>query len=321
MRRILAVVAVLILAVTFAASCTGRKGSPGSKENPIRFFFMPLKGEEAFKANAPLLKDFIEKQTGLAVETIAAPDFITIIKAFGNRQADVAFMNTLGFLMARDWAKAEAHLMQLYGDVYRTYRGEILARVDGPVQAPTDLAGKTIAFADPFSASGYLYPLKFLRDHNIKPGKLFFASNHKDAVAMVYDGKADAAATYHTRPSMGGEERDARAELLAEHPDIVAKIRIVALTDEIPNGPVALRHDLPQDVKAKLVGALMEFARTPEGRGALLSLYNITGLTLATDADYDGVQQVIKSLGKSIEEVVPGGVTFYMQKISPLLEN
>ena len=58
----------------------------------------------------------------------------------------------------------------------------ILARVDGPVQTPTDLAGKTIVFADPFSASGYLYPLKFLRDHNIVPGKLLFASSHKEAV-------------------------------------------------------------------------------------------------------------------------------------------
>ena len=318
-RRILVAVAVLALASCYA--CGGRKGEPGTEANPIRFFFMPLKGEESFKKSAPLFEKFLEKSTGLSVDTVLAPDFVTIVKAFGNRQADVAFMNTLGYLMARDWAKAEAHLLQLYGDVYRTYRGEFIARVDGPISSPTDMAGKTIAFGDPFSASGYLYPLKFLRDRNIKPASTTFAGSHKEAVKMVYDGKVDVAATYHTRPSAGGQERDARAEIMAEHPDVISKIRIVALTDEIPNGPVALRKDLSSDTKAKIVGALIEFARTPEGRQALLDLYNVTGLTLASDSDYDPVQKVITSLGKSVDEVVPGGVTFYMQKISPLLEN
>lgn len=317
----LAILAVVFAVAVCVSSCGIRRGELGSEKNPIRFFFMPLKGEEAFKANAPLLKEFIEKSTGLHVEPIHAPDFITIVKAFGNGGADAAFMNTLGYLMARDWAKAEAHLLQLYGDVYRTYRGEIVARVDGPINAPTDLAGKSIAFADPFSASGYLYPLKFLKDRNIKPGSTSFAGSHVKAMEMVYDGKVDAAATYHTRPSAAGLERDARAEILAKHPDAMAKLKVVALTDEIPNGPVAMRRELPAEVKAKLVGALVEFARTPAGRQALINLYNVTGLTLANDADYDGVQQVIKALGKSVEEVVPGGVTFYMQKISPLLEN
>lgn len=319
-RSIWATLLALAIAVG-VPSCATRHGTPGSKENPIRFFFMPLKGEAAFNQNAPKIQKFLEDSTGLSFRMISSPDFITITKAFGNRQADVAFMNTLGYLMARDWAKAEAHLLELYGDVYRTYRGEIIARADGPIQSPTDLAGKTIAFSDPFSASGYLYALKFLRDRNIKPARTLFAGGHRKAVEMVYDGKVDAAATYHTRPSAGGEERDARAELSADHPDIFAKVRIVALTDEIPNGPVAFRHDLPADVKAKIVGALIEFARTPAGRASLMDLYNITGLTIASDADYNSVQKVIRELGKSVDEVIPGGVTFYNTQIFPLMDN
>lgn len=320
LRSIVAVLLALVLAAG-VSSCASRRGVPGSKENPIRFFFMPLKGEAAFSQNAPLIQKFLEDNTGFSFRMIPAPDFVTITKAFGNRQADVAFMNTLGYLMARDWAKAEAHLLELYGDVYRTYRGEIVARADGPIVNPTDLTGKTIAFSDPFSASGYLYALKFLRDHNIKPGKTLFADGHRKAVEMVYAGRVDAAATYHSRPDASGQERDARAELATEHPDIFTKVRIVALTDEIPNGPVALRHDLPADVKARIVGALIEFARTAEGRAALMNLYNMTGLTVASDADYDAVQKVIRDLGKSIDEVIPGGVTFYNTQISPFLGN
>ncbi|HPQ80615.1 MAG TPA: phosphate/phosphite/phosphonate ABC transporter substrate-binding protein [bacterium] len=318
-KRIALALTMVMLAACIT-SCGIRRGELGSEKNPIRFFFMPLKGEEAFRTNSKLLTDYIRENTGLHAKAIHSPDFVTIVKAFGNGQADIAFTNTLGYLMARDWAKAEAHLLQLYGDVYRNYRGEIVARVDGPINAPTDLAGKSIAFADPFSASGYLYPLKFLKDRNIKPGSTSFAGSHVKAMEMVYDGKVDAAATFHTRPSVAGVERDARSEILAKHPDAMAKLKIVALTDEIPNGPVALRRGLPAEIKSKLVGSLMEFARTPGGRQALIDLYNITGLTIANDADYDGVQKVIKSVGLSVEEVVPGGLTFYMQKISPLLE-
>lgn len=322
MRLKKVVIAAVVLALAGGlSSCARRSGSPGSKENPIRFFFMPLKGEAAFQQNAPIIQKFIEETTGLSVKPVSAPDFVTITKAFGNNMADVAFMNTLGYLMARDWAKAEAHLLALYGDVYRTYRGEIVARADGPVGAPSDLTGKTVALSDPFSASGYLYALKFFRDHGIQPAKTLFASGHRKAVEMVYEGKADAAATYHTQPGSGGQERDARAEIAADHPDVFAKVRIVALTDEIPNGPVALRHTLPADIKAKIVGALIEFARTPEGRATLMNLYNMTGLTLASDADYDGVQRVLRELGKTVGEVVPGGVTFYQTQIDPLLGN
>lgn len=309
-------------AFALSNSCDTRKGEVGTRSNPIRFFFMPLKSSEVFATNSAALENYIQNTTGLVVKSVNSPDFLTIINAFANNQADAGFMNTLGFLMARDMAKAEAHLLALYGDVYRSYRGEILARVDGPVVTPTDLAGKTIAFADPFSASGYLYALKFLNDHNIKPAKTLFAGSHKKAVEMVYKGEADAAATYHTRPSALGVERDARAELAAEHPDIISKIKIVALTDEIPNGPIAFRRDLPVDVKSKLAGALVEFARTAEGRQTLLNLYNMTGLAIANDTDYNGVQDVIKKLGKTVEETVPGGISFYNTKIlGPLLAN
>ena len=317
--RIKAMFLAMLVLTVVVSGCSWRKGEYGSKDNPIKFYFMPLKGDEVFAKNAPIIQKFVEQNTGLSIKVIDSPDFITIIRAFGNGQADIAFMNTLGYLMARDWAKAEAHLLMLYGDVYKGYRGEIVAKADGSINSPTDLAGKTIAFADPFSASGYLYALKFLRDHNIKPAKTVFAGSHKKAIEMVYKGEVDAAATYHSRPSSSGEERDARAELLAQYPDVISKIKIVALTDEVPNGPVALRRDLPADVKSKLIGALVEFARTAEGRSALNELYNMTGFALTSDADYNGVQKVIKELGKSIEEVVPGGITFYMSKISPLL--
>lgn len=310
-KYLLFTLAVAVVATAFISACTARKGAPGSASNPIRIYFMPLKGDEAFNKYAPILEKYLEAGSGLAVECIHAKDFISIVEAFGKRKADAAFMNTLGYLMAHDWARAEAHLMSLFGDVYLNYKGEIIARVDSGINMVEDLKGKTVAFADPFSASGYLYPLKLMHDKNVKPKKTIFAGGHKNAVEMVYQGKADAAATYHERPTESGMERDARAELIKSYPDIISKVKIIALTDDIPNGPFAISKSLPEDVKAKLVGAMVGFARSPEGRDTLYNLYNITGFTVGNDSDYDGVRKVLKDLGKSADEVVPGGITFY----------
>lgn len=319
-RRTIALFVCAFMAASVCISCSKRSGKIGSKENPIRFYFMPLKGEEVFKKNAPMIEQYLENKTGLAIETVAAPSFVSIIKNFGSKKADFAFMNTLGYLLARDWTKAEAHLMYIYGDIYRTYRGEILVRVDSSIKKPSDISGKVMAFVSPYSAGGYLYPLKYLADHKIKPSKDYFAGNHLQAVEDVYSGKAAAAATYHARPFHGDEKGDARTELLKKYPDILSMLKIVALTDRIPNGPVAVRHDLPEEIKKKIINALLEFSNTPNGRRTLMGLYNITGLIKTKDSDYNGVQKVIREMGKEIQDMVPGGAPYYKTAIEPGLE-
>lgn len=314
--------AVLAIAVALLASsaCGKRDKTLGTDSNPVSFYFMPLKGEAVFDRNARIIETFIKERTGLSVKAVPSPDFITIIKALGQKKADIAFTNTLGYLLAHDWAKAEAHLIPLYGDVYTSYRGEILVRADSGIETLADLGGKTIAYADPYSTGGYIYPLKLLDERKVKPGKSVFAGGHRKAVEMLYDGKVDAAAVYHTKPSDEGLARDARMEIADEHPDVISKIRILALTDPIPNGPVATRDGLPDPIETALIGALVEFAKKPEGRTALNELYNMTGLAVANDADYNGVRKTLKELGKTVQEVVPGGVSFFRTYIIPGLE-
>ncbi|MBN1283009.1 MAG: phosphate/phosphite/phosphonate ABC transporter substrate-binding protein [Proteobacteria bacterium] len=320
MRREFAFFVTALLLVSAFTACTGRKGEIGSEANPVRLYFMPLKGEEAFKAGAEAIEKFVEGRTGLAVEAVHANDFITIIKALGQRKADAAFMNTLGYVLAHDWTKAEAHLKYLYGDVYSSYRGEILAQVGSGIETVADLQGKRVAFADPYSAGGYIYPMKLLKEHSVTPGRIVFAKGHKNAVQMLYDGEVDAAATFHSQPSAGGLMRDARTEIAEDHPDVISKLKIIALTDEIPNGPIATRYDIPDGVKQKLVSALSDFSRTPEGRKTLFDLYNMTGLVQTSDSDYDGVRAALKELNKTVQEVVPGGISFYRTYIVPGLE-
>jgi phosphonate transport system substrate-binding protein len=301
--------------IVSAGACKSRKGPIGSEKNPLQLWFMPLKDESVYQKHAPAIEKYLESKTGLQVETKLADSFIDIVKAMGKKKADAAFMNTLGYLLAHDWAGVDAKLQYLYGDVYTTYRGEIITKVGNGINKPADLNGRSFAFTDPYSAAGYLYALKYLKDNKIKPSLIMYSGGHIKAVEMVYSGAVDAAATYHEYPGAGGEAKDARIELSEKYPDILGVVKILSLTSEIPDGPIATRKGLPTEISDKIMGALKEYAETPEGRTALMELYNVTGLTEVDNSAYDGVRKVVKQMGKEIQEMVKGGVPYYRTSI------
>jgi len=313
-HRFFAVLLALTVVISFSA-CKSRKGPVGSEQNPVQIWFMPLKEEAVYQKHAPAIEKYLEEKTGLKVETKLADSFIDIVKAFGKKKADVAFMNTLGYLLAHDWAGANAKLQYLYGDVYTTYRGEIITKVGSGIDKPADLNGKSFAYTDVYSAAGYLYALKYLKDNKIEPGKVIFSGGHLKAVEMVYSGEVDAAATYHEHPGASGEAKDARVELAKKYPDVLSVVKILALTGEIPDGPIATRKGLNAEISDQITDALKEYTETPEGRATMIALYNVTGLTAIDNRAYDGVRKVIKEMGKDIQQMVRGGEPYYKTSI------
>jgi phosphonate transport system substrate-binding protein len=57
-------------------------------------------------------------------------------------------------------------------------------------------------------------------------------------------------------------------------------------------------------MKARIVQALIDFAKSPEGKPVMINLYGIEGLLPASDADYDGLRQMLKEQGMDVEELV-----------------
>ncbi|MNL06894.1 ABC transporter, phosphonate, periplasmic substrate-binding protein [compost metagenome] len=120
---------------------------------------------------------------------------------------------------------------------------------------------------------------------------------------MVYQGRVDAGATYHT-PAENGEPQDARRLVLAQYPDVFEKVRILQLTSPIPSDPVVFRKDLPPEIRTKLISALKSFGSTEEGRKALRNLYLLTGFKDCTDKTYDPVRKMLLDLSKNVQDLV-----------------
>jgi phosphonate transport system substrate-binding protein len=289
----------ICLAVTLVLlpACTRDRGELGTAANPVKFFFVPSVDAKLLEDTSAALKKFMEANTPYKYVISVPPSYVAVVEAFGTKRADIAAINTFGYVLAHEKYGAEARLVTVrFGET--TYKAQFLAKAGGKIKKLEDLNGKKMAFVDPASVSGYLLPLKYLHDRGIKPKETMFAMRHDNVVSMIYQGQVDAGATFYSPPAEN-DIQDARRLVRAQYPDVEKKIAIIALTSPIPNDPVIFRKDMPEEMKKKIAEALIRFAASPEGLVVLKKLSSVTGLAPCTDKDYDSTRAAVKALGQT----------------------
>lgn len=101
----------------------------------------------------------------------------------------------------------------------------------------------------------------------------------------------------------GWEVVDARATIREAAPDVVQKVRILALSPAVPNDTLSFGPEFPAEVRAQIEAALVEFAKTEDWKTSIGSrdFYNWSGLTVAADSDYDFVRKMVAAIGLTLE--------------------
>ncbi len=92
---------------------------------------------------------------------------------------------------------------------------------------------------------------------------------------------------------------DARANIRVEAPDVMQKVRMLAVSAAIPNDTLSFGPDFPADLRAQIEEALIAFAAT-EAWGASIGsadFYGWSGIIPATDAEYDVVREMVAATG------------------------
>jgi phosphonate transport system substrate-binding protein len=174
--------------------------------------------------------------------------------------------------------------------------GEAETAEDGPIgedQLP-NTAGKTIAFVDQGSTSGYLVPALQLLNAGVDPVEgisPLFAGGHDSAVQAVYDGDADVGVSFN----------DARGQLVEQVADVGEKVVVFGWSGPIPNDGFAVAGDLPEDLKQAITDAFVDISATEEGVVLLQELYEIDGLQPVNSADYDVIRELNTELADLLE--------------------
>jgi phosphonate transport system substrate-binding protein len=281
------------------------EGALGTYSNPIRIYFTPSVDANRISFNAVSLTDFLHKETGYYYITAVPASFIAVVEAFGTGKVEVAAINTFSYLMAHAKYGAEARLRIVREGNQTTYKGQFITRFDSGINNIEDINGKSMAYVDPSSTSGYILPKALLDQKGIKPSESVFAMRHDNVVMMVYQGQAKAGATYYAPPNAKtGEIMDARMRVAKQFPDIAQKVKIIGFTQDIPNDPWVFRKDMSEVMKEKITNALIKYVNTPEGLKALFEIYDITGLIPTRDSDYDALRKLLEKENINFEDLM-----------------
>jgi phosphonate transport system substrate-binding protein len=98
---------------------------------------------------------------------------------------------------------------------------------------------------------------------------------------------------------------DARANIRTEAPDVMQKVRILAVSAAVPNDTMSFGPEFPEDIRAQIEEALIAFAQTDAWKESIGNndFYGWTGILPATDEEYDFVRQMVDATGKTLEDL------------------
>ncbi|HVG77341.1 MAG TPA: phosphate/phosphite/phosphonate ABC transporter substrate-binding protein [Patescibacteria group bacterium] len=280
-RRFLLITALSLLArPTWAA------------DPPLHLVLTPSQKPTDLLATGDEFGRVLTKLTGIPVRVTVASDYAAVIEALRNRTADLAFVHPGGYVLASREAKATIVVRNLWHGK-SSFTSRIFVRKDSGIKSVEELRGRTIAFVDPASSSGYIYPMVLLiqkglvknRDPKTFFKEVVFSGAHDASMRALLNGHVDAIASF-----------DLAREQYLRDPAERERLIFVAETPEIPEAGIAARPGLDPAVFARIRAALLQI-RAPEYADLLKRLYEIDGFAPAEDRDYDPVRSAIELLG------------------------
>ena len=262
-----------------------------AQDTALRLAFIPQENPDKLLGDIKAITGWLSEQIAAPVEGYVTIDHAAAVEALRNGDADISFMGAMPFVLA----EAEIGAVPLLSEVYRgspSYTGRIFVRRDGGIGALADLRGRNIAFADPLSESGYLYPLAEFIEAGLVDnpgaageffGRVFFAGGYQQAMQAMAEGLVDAA---------GASQY---ADLLLT-PKQQAEVTWIAESEPIPSHLVIARAGLNAALQNRFTDAMMQL-NEPKNRDKLRYLYGPDGYVIADTAAYDGVRNMAQRYG------------------------
>lgn len=284
MKRLFAA-ALLVLSAALPAL-------PAFSAEPLRFgvgLYQPDK--EKNDATYRPLAEHLAKQLGRPVKLYTVDSWEGLAKSLAAGETDIALMGPWGYVLANHVAGAQAVATILY-DGKPEYHAIMVTHPKSGIRSIADLKGRTFAFGDKGSTSGYLVPFHHFQKNGIDPeaylGRVLH-TKHQAIELQVTRGEIDAGADYN-------RNRDAMiAEGLIRAQDSV----VFWTSDPLPNDAVAVRAELARDTRfvAALRAALEAVGPALKGSPQLLPP-RYTGFVAKDNAYYRPIRDAGLATGK-----------------------
>ena len=259
--------------------------------------------EEALAAVEPL-RIYMEETLGVRTVLITGTSYNAVIEAMAAGRADAMEVGPFSYVLAADVADAEAIAVANYATEVNLnevpgYYSLMFTKKGSGITSIDDLAGRSFAFTDPASTSGYLVPATdiLLDQEFTDPAQIeefanvSFAGNHPTAVLSVWNDSVDAAATFDGNLAVqveqagvalcGYEDKGIDGPATAEefpYLEAMTQDEIMAIYEACPEGslvvfhqsplipetPFAIKASLPESFKTAVKDALLAISENQD---------------------------------------------------------
>jgi phosphonate transport system substrate-binding protein len=286
------VIIMFVLAAVFGA---GALAVQAADPKVVRFGLIPADDATEMLRNYEPVRQYLTKTLGIPVELKVTMDYNAAIEAMRAKHIEMAWFGPFSYVLAAEMAGAEALANGVRRDTgTSTYKTIFVTHKDSGIKSLKDLKGRSIAFVDPASTSGYLIPMSILRRNGYTPEKDFkatvYAGTHNAVQLAVKNRKVDV-----------GADSDTSFARMVKAGEIDPKINLVIHeSDPIPGSPIVIRGDLDPAFKKRVLKALLDMDEQTifqvRGWG------DISRYQPATDREYDVIRDVAKILNLNLRK-------------------
>jgi phosphonate transport system substrate-binding protein len=259
----------------------------GPRDAPLRFAtFLAPNMAPVYR----FLADRIGDQLGRPVEVVVGRSF----DQFERGEVDLGVICGLPYVWLADRRPPPVEALAapvLSGARYAgrpVYYSDVVVRRDGPITCLEELAGRSWAYNEPASHSGYTVTLYSLVAMGARPGflgRVVEAGFHQRAIRLVASGKVDAAAI----------DSQVLAIELRDHPELGAGLRVIGSFGPSTIQPVVAARRLPDALKDQVQELLVALADDPAAR-PVLGYGVIDRFAPISDDAYDDIRAMLATI-------------------------
>lgn len=228
---------------------------------------------------------YLSKRMGQPVEFVRRRSYREVMDMLESGSLDFAWICGFPYVQKRDPEFIKLISVPIYqgNPLYHSF---IIVHKDSPYQSLDDLKGKTFAFSDPESNSGYLYPQYLLAEKGTNKEafyrQTFFTFNHAETVEAVAEQFAN-----------GGAVDSYIWEYLKEFsPELADKTRVIKKSPAFGFPPLVARLGVDLETVWRMERVIKGMSKDPDGRKFLNGL-KLDGFGDSPPNLFDNIREMV----------------------------
>lgn len=208
------------------------------------------------------LIDYISSKLGVPIEFKQRKTYAEVNNLLKENKLDFAFICTGAYVQEKDELPVELLVVPVI-ESRPFYNAYVIVNKKSNIKTFDDLAGKSFAFTDPLSNTGYLFVVNLLKEKRTNPEKFF----SKTIFTYAHDYSIQAVA----RNLVDGATVDGLVYNFLEHasPEKVSSTKIIMKSKDFGIPPFVVRKGMNPELKNKLKSIMLNLHNDPKGKELL----------------------------------------------------